>query len=115
MSKLSYAARKKMPKKSFALPSKKEGGKGGYPINDAAHARNALSRVSQFGSPSEKATVRAKVHAKFPAIGKMHQGGVIPKTGLYEMEAGEKVTPAAGHTGHWEIDGAKKKFVTDCK
>jgi hypothetical protein len=25
--------------------------------------------VSQFGSPAEKATVRAKVHAKFPAIG----------------------------------------------
>jgi hypothetical protein len=45
----------------------------------------------------------------------MHQGGVIPKSGLYEMEAGEKVTPATGHCGHWEIDGAKKKFVTDCK
>ncbi len=100
-----------MPKKSFALPSKKEGGKGGYPINDAAHARNALSRVSQFGSPSEKATVRAKVHTKFPAIGKMHQGGVIPKTGLYEMEAGEKVTPATkGATGYWMIDGSSKKW-----
>jgi len=68
MAKLTYQERKKMPKKSFAIPSKKEGGKGGYPIPDA-------SRVSQFGSPSEKATVRAKVHAKFPAIGKLKSPG----------------------------------------
>lgn len=65
----SYAQRKKMPEKDFALPSKREGGKGGYPIADKAHARNALARVSQHGSPAEKAEVRAKVKAKFPGIG----------------------------------------------
>ena len=75
MARLSYQDRKSMPKKSFALPAKREGGKGGYPIPDKSHARNALSRVSQFGSPSEKATVRAKVHAKFPGIGKLAQPG----------------------------------------
>ena len=75
MARLTYAARKEMPKKSFALPSKKEGGKGGYPIPDKAHARNALARVSQFGSSSEKATVRAKVHAKFPGIGMLSKPG----------------------------------------
>lgn len=73
MARLSYGARKAMPKKTFAIPAKKTGsnpaGKGGYPIPDASHARNALSRVSQFGSSAEKATVRAKVKAKFPAIG----------------------------------------------
>ena len=68
MAKLSYGERKKMPKKSFALPSKKEGGKGGYPIPDISHGRNALARVAQHGTPSEKKTVRAKVHAKFPSI-----------------------------------------------
>lgn len=68
MAVLSYKTRAAMPKKEFALPSKKEGGKGGYPIPDKSHARNALARVSQHGSPSEKATVRAKVHAKFPGI-----------------------------------------------
>jgi hypothetical protein len=47
MARLTYKARKAMPKKSFALPSKREGGKGGYPIPDKSHARNALSRVSQ--------------------------------------------------------------------
>ncbi len=66
----SYAQRKRMPRSDFALPSKREGGKGGYPIADKAHARNALARVAQHGSPNEKARVRGKVHAKFPSIGR---------------------------------------------
>ena len=70
MAKLSYSERKHLSKKEFAVPSKREGGKGGYPIPDKSHARNALARVSQFGSPSEKAQVRSKVHRKFPDIGK---------------------------------------------
>lgn len=77
MAKLSYKERKKMPKKEFALPSKKKGGKGGYPIPDKSHARNALARVSAYGTPSEKKTVRAKVHAKFPSIGKQHGGNTL--------------------------------------
>lgn len=74
MAKLSTAQRKKLPSKSFALPGKGEGpqgkGAGSYPIPDPGHARNALSRVAQHGSPAEKAKVRAKVHAKYPSIGK---------------------------------------------
>lgn len=69
MAKLTAAARKKIPAKDFAL------GKGRYPIEDASHARNALARVSQFGSASEKATVRAKVHSKYPGIGSSHKSG----------------------------------------
>lgn len=69
MTKLSYGKRKEMPKKDFALPSKRKGGKGGYPIEDKAHARNALARVAQHGSSEQKADVRRKVHAKYPAIG----------------------------------------------
>jgi len=64
MARLTTKERKKLPKKDFALP----GGK--YPINDAAHARNALSRVSQFGSPEQKKKVRAAVKRKYPSIGK---------------------------------------------
>ena len=60
---LSYAARKKLPGKVFALPGRR------YPIEDKAHARNALARVSQHGSPSEKSRVRAAVHRKYPGIG----------------------------------------------
>jgi hypothetical protein len=69
MAKLTTAARKKMKSSTFAIPSKKPGA-GSYPIPDKSHARNALARVSQHGSSSEKARVRAKVHAKFPGIGK---------------------------------------------
>ena len=74
MAKLTYQERKKMPKKEFALPSTREKGKGGYPIPDKAHARNALARVSAFGSSAEKKEVRAAVHKKYPGIGKPKKG-----------------------------------------
>jgi hypothetical protein len=60
---LTTEAREKLPEKAFALAG------GRYPINDAAHARNALARVSQFGTPGEKSKVRSAVHKKFPGIG----------------------------------------------
>jgi hypothetical protein len=63
MAKLTAAKRNALPKKAFALRG------GRYPIEDKSHARNALARVSQNGSPAEKAEVRAKVHSKFPDIG----------------------------------------------
>lgn len=74
MAKLTAKDRGKLPSSSFALPGKGEGksgkGSGSYPIPDKSHARNALSRVSQHGSSEQKAAVRAKVHRKFPGIGK---------------------------------------------
>ena len=74
MAKLTTSDRKRLSSSSFALPGKGEGpsgkGAGSYPIPDKSHARNALSRVSQHGSSAEKAKVRAKVHAKFPGIGR---------------------------------------------
>ncbi len=74
MAKLSTKARKHLKKSTFAIPEKKNksnpAGRGGYPIPDRSHAANALSRVSQFGTPEEKARVRAKVHARFPNLGK---------------------------------------------
>jgi len=63
MAKLSSKKRKSLPKKSFALP-----GKRAYPIHDRAHASNALARVSQHGTPSQKRTVRAKVCARYPGL-----------------------------------------------
>lgn len=67
MAKLSTKKRKSLPKKDFAVPSKAPKS-GSYPIPDESHARNALARVSQFGSPEEKAAVKRKVAAKFPGI-----------------------------------------------
>ncbi len=65
MAKLSGAARKALPAKSFAEPDKRK-----YPIENEAHAKNALARVSQSGTPAEKAKVRAAVKKKYPSIGK---------------------------------------------
>ena len=62
MTKLTTKGRNQIAGKNFALPGRR------YPIEDASHARNALSRVSQNGSPAEKAKVRAKVAAKYPGI-----------------------------------------------
>jgi len=62
MAKLTSKQRKALPSKSFAGPDRS------YPINDPNHARNALARVSQFGTPALKAKVRSKVKAKFPGI-----------------------------------------------
>ena len=69
---LSTEERNKMPSSEFALPGKGEGkggkGSGAYPINDEGHARAALSRASANASPSEQATIRRKVHERFPDI-----------------------------------------------
>jgi hypothetical protein len=64
MSKLSTAARKRIPSKSFAGPDRS------YPIEDRAHAANAKARVSQFGSPALKKRVDAAVARKYPGMGK---------------------------------------------
>ena len=63
MAVLTAKTRKAIPSNSFAGPDRS------YPIEDKAHARNALSRVSQNGSPALKARVRAAVHRKYPDIG----------------------------------------------
>jgi hypothetical protein len=57
--------RKRLSKKSFALPGKRK-----YPIPDKAHARNALARVAQNGSPADKKQVKAAVRRRFPSIGR---------------------------------------------
>lgn len=65
MAKLGAKRRRRMPKTAFALPGKRK-----YPIQDKTHARNALARVAQHGTESEKKQVRAKVHRRYPTIGK---------------------------------------------
>jgi hypothetical protein len=57
--------RKKLPNSAFALPDKRK-----YPIPDKAHARNALARVAQNGTPAEQKKVKAAVKKRFPSIGK---------------------------------------------
>ena len=62
MAKLKAATRNKLPASSFAGPDRS------YPVEDESHARNALARVSQHGSPELQAEVKAKVRRKYPNI-----------------------------------------------
>lgn len=62
MSILTAKKRNALSGSQFALAGRR------YPINDEAHARNALARVSQYGTPKEKAEVRAAVRRKFKDI-----------------------------------------------
>lgn len=63
MAKLTSKARKALPSSAFAGPDRS------YPIEDKAHARNALARASQHASPELEASIRRKVKARFPSIG----------------------------------------------
>jgi hypothetical protein len=60
MSKLNNAKRKSLSESDFVFPASRK-----YPIEDAAHARDALARSS--GKP-EHAAVVAAVRLKYPDI-----------------------------------------------
>lgn len=57
------AGRKRMSKSNFALPGQRK-----YRIDDKPHARNALARVAQHGTPAERKRVRAAVTRKYPSL-----------------------------------------------
>lgn len=63
--------RKQMKPSTFAIPSQRK-----YPIPDVKHARNAIARVRQRGTPAEQAKVFAAVKRKFPALAE--RSSVIP-------------------------------------
>lgn len=65
MAKLTYAKRKRMRSSSFALPRERK-----YPIDSLARGRNALARVSAFGTRKEQEIVRRKVYKKYPSLKK---------------------------------------------
>jgi hypothetical protein len=65
MAKLTTAERKALPTRSFAEPDKRK-----YPIENESHAKSALSRVSQSGTPAEKAKVKAAVKKRYPSLEK---------------------------------------------
>jgi hypothetical protein len=67
MADLTPKGRKRIKEANFAV---KKGGEKKYPVHDEAHARNALARVAQHGTPAEKKAVKAKVAKKYPKIGK---------------------------------------------
>ena len=60
MARLTAAERNKLPSSAFAEPKERK-----YPMEDKSHARNALARVSHFGSSKEKSMVRKKAERKY--------------------------------------------------
>jgi hypothetical protein len=56
MAKLTTKARNALPDSAFAGPNRS------YPVEDAAHAKNAKSRASQFAEPKLKAKVDARAN-----------------------------------------------------
>lgn len=62
---LTEKARDRIAPKNFAVKSK---GQEKYPVEDKSHAANAMARVKQHGSPSEKSKVYSAVAKKFPEL-----------------------------------------------
>jgi hypothetical protein len=91
LSTLSSEQRSRLKPYQFAIPEKAPG-PGSYPINDKRHARNALARVAQHGTPKTQARVRAAVHRKYPGIGfDPRFGRPDTKRGLQHHSLGDKV------------------------
>jgi len=67
--KTSQFAIPKKSEKKFDLKSKGES-QGRYPINDLAHARNALARAAQSGNKELEDKVKREVYAKYPDLKK---------------------------------------------
>jgi len=66
--KLSYKTRSRLPSGSFVFPPSPRNPRGKYPIDTANRARNALARVSTYGTSYEKSAVCAAVHKHYPEI-----------------------------------------------
>lgn len=63
MAALTAKRRSRLKAATFAVPGKRK-----YPLTDRQHAANALARVAQHGTPTEKKQVRAAVRKKFPTL-----------------------------------------------
>lgn len=57
------AGRAQMPASDFGLPAQKK-----YRIDDAPHARAALSRAAKNATPAQRQQIKNRVKAKFPSI-----------------------------------------------
>jgi len=66
--KLTYRERQRLPDSAFAIPEERK-----YPIHDEAHAKNALARVAQFGTPEERRRVREAVYRRYPHLKKQRE------------------------------------------
>ncbi len=69
MARLTTAQRDRLPDSDFLGPNRT------YPAEDAAHARNALSRGAQNASSGLQASIKRKVASRYPGIEQGKGGG----------------------------------------
>lgn len=81
MAEMNPKKRNQLPKSAFALPKERA-----YPIQDINHARNALARVSQHGTPEEQKKVARAIKKKFPALA---ERSAFVKDVMKKKEVGE--------------------------
>lgn len=96
--KLKTSQRNALPDSTFAGPDRS------YPIPDKSHARNALSRVSQFGDSKLKSQVRNKVKNKF-GIGKKEMDALMKSPGVPDFSVA--VPKEHGHVSDTGTSGAR--------
>lgn len=77
-------------------------------MNDRSHARNALSRVAQHGTPKEKAEVKKKVEAKFPGMEKGKSDKGPKKIGTHTKRSAAHHQAIGSHEGY-TMDRKRKK------
>jgi hypothetical protein len=89
------AGGKPIAKSDFALP-----GKSAYPMDTAKRARNALSRIAQFGSPEQKATVQRAVARRYKGRVKVSQHSNEGPGMRYDFAGGDAFAcPNCGYSG----------------
>lgn len=80
MAEISTKQRKSLPDSAFALPAKR-----GYPIHDAAHARNAMARLEQNKgklTPAEYATAKKNILRAYKKFEIEHKGEPVKNRAL---------------------------------
>ena len=115
---LSSKERDALPASDFIFPATRE-----YPYQDVGHARNALSRGAQNETGARLATIKRKVHARYPDIGDITKAefsytvplrkteregvfvGVVLEPGLEDSQ-GDVFSPA-------EIEKSAHQFMLD--
>ena len=105
---LTTRGRKRLDDSDFALPHRR------YPIHDAAHARNALARVAQNGTPEEVAKVKAAVHKKFPDMGKDAKKNAEPAPAVTEVKIPEPSKAKFGEGDKVKVIDSRSKRFGDC-
>jgi hypothetical protein len=79
MSILTSKQRDALPDSAFAIPEQRK-----YPIHDKNHARAALARVAEFGTPEEKQRVAKALKERYPEEETLNSYA-IAKTGGHKI------------------------------